>query len=193
MMWTAVSMCQPQPDAANMSVTAGEKPPIRGLDHRLRRPRRMEIDRGIELLGALQDRPEELVVEIAAAVVAVNDGADEFLLANHACSSSCAALSGAAVGTTARPAKRSGCRFTTSARKSLASRASAIASAASSCSVPGEVSDSTCMSMPAASISASRPVADIGELGENVGERGRRPSGLLLAACGRGRREISAS
>ena len=55
---------------------------IGNVDDALRRRRRMQIDRRIELFGAFQDRPEELVVEIAAAVVAVDHGADEFLLAH---------------------------------------------------------------------------------------------------------------
>ena len=81
------------------------KTAIGDVDDALRRRRRMQIDRRIELLGAFQDRPEELVVEIAAAVMAVDDRADEFLR-RILSSSSAAALSGAAVGSTASPAKR---------------------------------------------------------------------------------------
>ena len=47
--------------------------------------------------------------------------------------------------------------------------------------MPGEVSDSTCMSMPAASISANLPVADVGELGEDLGEAAAGLLGLLFA------------
>ena len=44
----------------------------------------MQVDRRAELFGTFQDRPEELVVEIAAAVVAVDDGTGEFLTADAA-------------------------------------------------------------------------------------------------------------
>jgi hypothetical protein len=36
------------------------------VDHRLVRLRRMQIDRHVELLGALEDRPEELLVQETA-------------------------------------------------------------------------------------------------------------------------------
>jgi hypothetical protein len=39
----------------------------------------MQVDRCAELFGTFQDRPEELVVEIAAAIMAVDDGSGEFL------------------------------------------------------------------------------------------------------------------
>ena len=39
----------------------------------------MQVDRCAELFSTFQDRPEELVVEIAAAVVAVDDSTGEFL------------------------------------------------------------------------------------------------------------------
>jgi hypothetical protein len=39
----------------------------------------MQVDRWAESFGTFQDWPEELVVEIAAAVVAIDDGASEFL------------------------------------------------------------------------------------------------------------------
>jgi hypothetical protein len=65
-------------------------------------------------------------------------------------------LSGAAIGKAAKPAKRLGYFFTASAIISLDSRATEICTSASACSTPGELSDSTCMSMPAASISATR-------------------------------------
>ena len=81
---TAVSMCQPQPGPANISETIGEKPPNDASIHRLRRPRRVQVDRGVELFGAFQDRPIKIVVQIAAAIVAVNDRAGEFLLAHPA-------------------------------------------------------------------------------------------------------------
>ena len=84
MRWTAVSMCQPHPAAANIAVTGGENPPNERLDDRLRRHRRVQIDRDIERFGALQDRPEELVVQIAAARVAVDERALEALLPDPA-------------------------------------------------------------------------------------------------------------
>ena len=155
MTWTAVSMCQPQPGPENIQLTCGAKPPNDASITGLRRHRRMQIDRDVERLGAFQDRPVEFVVEVAAAIMAVDDRALEARWRTRRSSSS-AAFSGAAVGSAAKPANRVGCFFTASARKSLASRATAIASAASNCSVPGYCSDSTCISMPAASISAKR-------------------------------------
>src|SRR5580704_15156936 len=63
--------------------------------------------------------------------------------------SSAAALGGSCIGTAARPANRCGCSLMTSARKSLAMRASATAMSGSVCTwIPGLVSDSTCMSTP---------------------------------------------
>ena len=44
----------------------------------------MEIDRKLERFSARQDRPEEPVVEIAAAMMAVDDDAFEPTLADHA-------------------------------------------------------------------------------------------------------------
>ena len=44
----------------------------------------MHIDRRAERFRALEDRPEELVVEIAAAIVAVDHGADKAVVAHHA-------------------------------------------------------------------------------------------------------------
>jgi hypothetical protein len=41
----------------------------------------MQVDRRAELFGAFQDRPEKSIVEVAAAAVAVDDGAGEFLIA----------------------------------------------------------------------------------------------------------------
>src|SRR5579871_1311228 len=73
------------------------------------------------------------------------------------CSNSLTARSGAASGSTAKPENRFGYFDMASASTSLASRASAMASAASSCSAPGWVSERTCTSMPAASIWAIRP------------------------------------
>ena len=55
-----------------MKVTRGEKSVVRGVDDRLRRLGGMNIDGDMERFGALQNRPEELVVQIAAAVVAVD-------------------------------------------------------------------------------------------------------------------------
>ncbi len=56
---------------------------ITGLDHRPRRHRRVQIDRRVELFRAFEDRPEEFIVEAAAAIVAVDDGADEFVPLHH--------------------------------------------------------------------------------------------------------------
>ena len=107
----------------------------------------MEIDRDFERFGALQDRPKELVVQIAAACVAIDECALEALLADPAIQ----------IGKEAKAAKRLGLFFTTSARKSFDSRAIATCSATSACSTPGAFSESTCMSIPAASIAAMRP------------------------------------
>src|SRR5579875_246703 len=71
-------------------------------------------------------------------------------------SSSSAALGGSAVGSVAKPPNRLGWRFMAAATNSLASRASSTASAATHCSTPGELSDNTCISIPAASISTMR-------------------------------------
>src|SRR5262249_19252816 len=83
---------------------------------------RMEIDWDIERFSALHNWPEELVIQIAAVRMAV----DERTL-KPCCrtlrSSSSAACSGAATGRAANPANRFGFFFTTSARKSFASRA----------------------------------------------------------------------
>src|SRR4029079_1684482 len=42
----------------------------------------MKIDRHIERIGTLQDRPVELIVQIASSIVAVDDRAFEALLAD---------------------------------------------------------------------------------------------------------------
>src|SRR5580704_9276634 len=42
----------------------------------------MQIDRHAELFRGFEDRPKELIIEIASAMVAVNHGAGEFLLAH---------------------------------------------------------------------------------------------------------------
>src|SRR6202167_681995 len=61
----------------------GLKPAKPGVDHGLRRLRRMKIDRKLEPLRLRQDRPEETVVEIASAMMAVDDDAFEPVLADH--------------------------------------------------------------------------------------------------------------
>ena len=70
-------MCQPQPGLREHVDHKRREARVIGVDHRLRRPRRMDVDRRVERLGGFQNGPEELVVEIAAAIVAVDDGADE--------------------------------------------------------------------------------------------------------------------
>src|ERR1700734_1411999 len=60
------------------------KPAVPGVDDGFRRWRRMEIDRQLEPLCPRQHRPEETVVEIAAAMVAVDDDPFEPMLADHA-------------------------------------------------------------------------------------------------------------
>ncbi len=55
-----------------------------GIEHRLRRLGRVDMDRRIEFFGAFQDRPEEFVVEIAAAHMAADDRADKAAAADAA-------------------------------------------------------------------------------------------------------------
>src|SRR5262249_61965326 len=62
----------------------GRAPAVRRLNYRLRRDRRVQIDRDVERLRPFQDRREELVVEIAAAGVAVDQCALEALLPDAA-------------------------------------------------------------------------------------------------------------
>ncbi len=156
MRWTAVSMCQPHPRPANMRAHGWRKPAERRLGDRLRRHGRVEIDRDIERVGALQDRPEEFVVQVAAAGVAVDERALEALLPDPALQ-----FFGRLVGRRDRQGgkgRRSASDISSSPRRGnrWTSRAIAICSATSACSTPGEFSESTCMSMPAASISAMR-------------------------------------
>src|SRR5271165_6184038 len=61
-------MCQPQPAPAII----------------LRRRGRMEIDRKLERLDARKNRPEEAVVEVAPAMMAVDDDALEAMITRHA-------------------------------------------------------------------------------------------------------------
>jgi len=65
-------------------------------------------------------------------------------------------MAGLAVGNEANPAKRLGCACIASANLSFASVAIAIAVSPSNASQPGIVSDTTCTSIPAASIAANR-------------------------------------
>src|SRR6476646_7134612 len=53
------------------------KAAVKRVDDRLRWNRRMQIDRDIECLGALEDRREKLVVQIAAEGVAIDERAFE--------------------------------------------------------------------------------------------------------------------
>ena len=155
MTWTAVSMCQPQPGPENIQLDVRRKAPVGRFDHRLRRPRRVQIDRHVERFGTLQDRPVEFVVEIAAAIVAVDDRAFEALreLGAPAPRRLFPALRSAT-----RQARQSASDF--SSRRRQGSRWTLAPPRwlrpPRSCSVPGYCSDKTCMSMPAASISASR-------------------------------------
>jgi hypothetical protein len=116
----------------------------------------MKVERNAQTLEAFEDRPEELVVEVPALAVTVDERPDNTGQPDRRSSSS-AAAAGSAVGRVAKPANRAGLRRIASARKSLVSRAIATASAAGDCSSPGEVSDSTCTSTPASSISVIRP------------------------------------
>src|SRR5215472_4608578 len=60
------------------------KAAIQRVNDRLRRYRRMQIDRDIQRFGALQDRPEELIVQIAATRVPIDERAFEALLPDPA-------------------------------------------------------------------------------------------------------------
>ena len=79
-----------------------------GVHHRRMRYRRMQIDRHIELLGALEDRPEPLVVEEQAAVRVPWIMAPLKPCLSTVRSSSSAAATGSKVGSAAKAAKRSG-------------------------------------------------------------------------------------
>jgi hypothetical protein len=54
------------------------------VDHSLRRLRRVEIDRRLESLCPLEDRPEETVVKISPAIAAMDGDAFESMLADRA-------------------------------------------------------------------------------------------------------------
>ena len=87
--------------------------------------------------------------------MAVDDGAGEFLPA-HAALQFLRGLVRRRGRQRGEAAEARRMLLIAAATKSLVSAASSIASAASNCSTPGEVSDTICMSMPAASISAMR-------------------------------------
>src|SRR5215475_4505706 len=115
----------------------------------------MQVNRYAELFGPFQYRPEELVVEIAAAIVAVDNRAGELLLTYAAVE-----LLGGLVRHRGRqrrkaaearrlPHDRVGDKVVRlSGKRDCIGRRH--------CSTPGAVSDTICMSMPAASISAMR-------------------------------------
>ena len=65
--------------AREHGVHGRREPAVQRFHDRLRRHRRVQIDRDIERLGPFQHRPEELVVEIASASMAVDDRAFEAL------------------------------------------------------------------------------------------------------------------
>src|SRR5271168_5075138 len=59
------------------------KPAIPGVDDGFRRWRRMKVDRQLQRFRPRQHRPEEAVVEITGAVMAVDGNALEAMLADH--------------------------------------------------------------------------------------------------------------
>ena len=79
----AVSTVKPQP-ALRMVGTLSDVFFVVGVDHRLLRKGRMEVDRHIERFGALIDRPEPLVVQEHAVGEAVQHGALEAELGDAA-------------------------------------------------------------------------------------------------------------
>ena len=50
---------------------------VDALDHRLRWRSGAQIERDLERFGAFQDRPEEFVIQVAAAAVTVDQGSFE--------------------------------------------------------------------------------------------------------------------
>ena len=61
--------CAPEP-----KVHRRRKPAIGSVNYGLRRLRGMQVDGNMERLGTLQNPPKEFVVQIAAAVVTIDDG-----------------------------------------------------------------------------------------------------------------------
>src|ERR1700728_2683143 len=59
------------------------EPGVRRLDHRLGRLSGVEVNRHLEPFRALENRPEESVVEIASPVMAVDHSPFETVLTNH--------------------------------------------------------------------------------------------------------------
>ena len=60
------------------------KTSIRCVDHRLRRRRGMEIYRDVKQFSTLKDWPEEPVIEVAPAIVAIDDRSFKAMCADHA-------------------------------------------------------------------------------------------------------------
>ena len=126
----------------------------------------MQIDRHIERFGALQDRPEERVVEIAAAMVAVDDRALE-AVADRAFQF-VGGLPGAAIGN-GQGRQSASDAFSPPRRGNRSLRArSRSASASSNCSTPGI--ERQHLHIDAGGVHLGHaPVADIAKLFEELG------------------------
>ena len=125
------------------------------VDDRRMRDCQMHVERYVERLSPLKDRPKPLVVEKNPLVSPFTIAPLKPSLPTVRSSSSAAAL-GLAVGSAAKAANLSGWARTASTRRSLARRANGTAVSASSFWSPGIVCDNTCRSMPASSISFKR-------------------------------------
>jgi hypothetical protein len=101
----------------------------------------MEIDRKFEPLHPRQDRPEETVVEIPSAMMAVDDDASESTLAHRTLE---LGDRGRRIGDRQRRQAEEPRRMASDGVASAAFvlRAKVFASSTSSCSTPGAVSDS---------------------------------------------------
>jgi hypothetical protein len=67
----------------------------------------MDVEWNLERFCPLQNRPKKFIIQVAASCVTVDISSFETMFINHVLSSS-AAMSGAAVGRVANPAKRFG-------------------------------------------------------------------------------------
>ena len=140
----------------------------------------MEIDRKLQRFRARQNRPEETVVEIAPAMMAVDDDALEATIAERALE---LGDRGRRIADRQRRKPEEAGRMAPdrSARETHSSRArSRFASSASSCSTPGAVSESACTSTPRCVHRRDPAVADIGELSEHRRQPAASPLRPLL-------------
>ena len=154
--WIAVSECQPQPAGLEHAACARRQIGEVGLPHGLRREVRVDVDRHVEVHRRRQQAVIARVIEKAALGRAVDERTDEAQAPSPRASSSATAASGLCIGSTAKPAKRSGWRAMAAARWSFISRAMATPSGPGTRSGPGPVLESTCTVMPASSMDCRR-------------------------------------